>query len=612
MAGVSEPPLVPPVHPDLMFLMPHVTDVQMPSSPQVVKDSIMTKASLESDKIDISSCVSAISPTVPSSNPSGGVPSNGETSQGSEFNWLSRAKATRKFQKSTIPITRSEEGVPRVKIPNAMFERGAKAHSDYIVDRRVTIHNLSNNAYIFYIPSVALRQCILQHELWRVGDSPFFVAEWKAAFSIDPPSLNFAPIWVILSKVPFDLLTDEGLEIISKPLGRIVDAKPFSSVSSVDGKVVVDLTVRLPETSEIERENGLVDVLEVSYSWLPSLCPICNEIGHKANFCHTRKPQHKDQGQTVSRNFYRVQKSSKKVKENSKVWVSNKQVVKETHSQEQTVPVKSCMNSVLSDLGLTTRVANVGGKTPVRNRATRYPCVDPGPSELLKNRDKLRVYAGRGKTNISRSVSLPHEGLPVSPPESGTVEEAPDSLIEADISQRENPFIPAVNTKPPKSVVGGLQENHTVVSLNPFAILGQDDEPQSHCKEVSNLSLVVSTPVNGQSSSPQYLSKSAKNKKRKLAKRSPVSGVKILPPEALPFFLTAVYASNEVEDLRELWTSLKDTTIAFDLSTHLWMVCGDFNEILDPQESSNPSVITSTRPMRELGDNPHLARGEKT
>ncbi|WZZ59721.1 hypothetical protein YC2023_059828 [Brassica napus] len=367
-------------------------------------------------------------------------------------------------------------------------------------DRRVTIHNLSNNVYIFYIPSVALRQCILQHELWRVGDSPFFVAEWKAAFSIDHPSLNLAPIWVTLSKVPFDLLTDEGLEIISKPLGRIVDAKPFSSVSSVDGKVVVDFTVRMPETSEIERENGLVDVLEVSYSWLPSLCPICNEIGHKANFFHTRRPQHKDQGQTVSRNFYRVQKSSKKVKEKSKVWVSNKQVVKETHSQEHTVPVKSCMNSVLSDLDPTTRVANVGGKT-----------------------------------NISRSVSLPHEGLLVSPPESGTVEEAPASLIEADISQRENPFIPAVNTKPPKSVpavntkppksvVGGLQENHMVVSLNPFAILGQEDETQSHCKEVSNLSLVVSTPVNGQSSSPQYLSKSAKNKKRKLAKRSPVSG----------------------------------------------------------------------------------------
>lgn len=64
MAGVSEPPLVPHVHPDLMFLMPHVTDVQMPSSPQVVKDSIMTEASLESNKINISSCVSAISPIV--------------------------------------------------------------------------------------------------------------------------------------------------------------------------------------------------------------------------------------------------------------------------------------------------------------------------------------------------------------------------------------------------------------------------------------------------------------------------------------------------------------------------------------------------------------------
>lgn len=85
-----------------------------------------------------------------------------------------------------------------MKIPNVVFERGAKAHSDYIVgifygnapsygkiwvvlnylwgrDRRVTIHNLTRNTFLFHIPSVALRQRILQHELWRVGDSPFFV-----------------------------------------------------------------------------------------------------------------------------------------------------------------------------------------------------------------------------------------------------------------------------------------------------------------------------------------------------------------------------------------------------------------------------------------------------
>ncbi|WZZ72450.1 hypothetical protein YC2023_083820 [Brassica napus] len=30
------------------------------------------------------------------------------------------------------------------------------------------------------------------------------------------------------------------------------------------------------------------------------------------------------------------------------------------------------------------------------------------------------------------------------------------------------------------------------------------------------------------------------------------------------------------------------------------MVCGDFNEILDPRESSNPTIITTSRAMREF------------
>nr|VDD37093.1 unnamed protein product [Brassica oleracea] len=286
-----------------------------------------------------------------SSTLSGEAPFKGCPTQDSEFNWLSRSKAARQFPKSSIPVNRIEEGVLRVKIPNVVFERGATAHSDYIVgifyinahsygkiwgvlnylwerDRRVTIHNLSKNAFMFYIPSVSLRQHILQHELWRVGDSPFFVTEWKASFSIDPPSLQCAPIWATLSKVPFDLLTDEGLEIISKPLGKIVDAKPFSSVSSVDVKVIVDLTVKLPAIVEIERENGLVDVLQVSYPWLHPLCPVCNEIGHKANFCPTRKSQPLDHEKVGDKKSSRSHKASWKAKDKAKEQASGKHVAK--------------------------------------------------------------------------------------------------------------------------------------------------------------------------------------------------------------------------------------------------------------------------------------------
>lgn len=62
----------------------------------------------------------------------------------------------------------------------------------------------------------------------------------------------------------------------------------------VNVKVIVDLNVKLPEMVESERENGLVDV---TYAWLPPLCPVYNEIGHKAIFCPFRKPQSNRQNQ---------------------------------------------------------------------------------------------------------------------------------------------------------------------------------------------------------------------------------------------------------------------------------------------------------------------------
>lgn len=210
---------------------------------------------------------------------------NSESS--SDHTWAACLKQACRIPKSTAPVTVSPEGRLRVKVPNEVFERGAKIHSDYIVgifygnppsygkiwgvlnflwgkDRRVTVHNLTKNAFLFHIPSPSLRRRVLQHELWRVGDSPFFVTEWKAAFSLNPPSLEKAPIWAKIENIPFDLVTDEGLSFIARSLGQVVDAKPFSSINSADIKVIVDLTKPLPKELEIEREDGGVGILCVS------------------------------------------------------------------------------------------------------------------------------------------------------------------------------------------------------------------------------------------------------------------------------------------------------------------------------------------------------------
>lgn len=53
------------------------------------------------------------------------------------------------------------------------------------------------------------------------------------------------------------------------------------------------------------------------------------------------------------------------------------------------------------------------------------------------------------------------------------------------------------------------------------------------------------------------------------------------------FFYTAIYASNDQEERKDLWISLRDTCISFSLDSKPWLVYGDFNEIIYPSETSN-------------------------
>ncbi|ESQ56246.1 hypothetical protein EUTSA_v10027586mg, partial [Eutrema salsugineum] len=184
-------------------------------------------------------------------------------------------------------------GRPRVKIPNAVFERGAPSYGKIHAvlnflwgkDRRVTIHNLTKNVFLFYISSTSLRRKVLLHELWRVGNSPFFVTKWKAEFSFNPPTLESAPVWASIRDIPFDLVTEEGLSFICRPLGKVVDVKPFSSIKSAEVKVIVDFTKPLSKELEIERQNGGIDLLRGFYPWLLPFCLACNEYGHGPSLC---------------------------------------------------------------------------------------------------------------------------------------------------------------------------------------------------------------------------------------------------------------------------------------------------------------------------------------
>ncbi|WZZ65896.1 hypothetical protein YC2023_077266 [Brassica napus] len=161
------------------------------------------------------------------------------------------------------------------------------------------------NAYIFHIPSPSLHRRILQHELWRVGDSPFFVTEWKSEFSLNPPSLDRAPVWAKINGIPFDLITDESLSVIFSSLGRVVDAKPFTSISSAEVKVIVDLTKPLPPELELECEDAKENASSDGPAGNGGNVPIGNgEEGWKNVQSKKKHKKSKSKGKAIHPTYY--------------------------------------------------------------------------------------------------------------------------------------------------------------------------------------------------------------------------------------------------------------------------------------------------------------------
>lgn len=71
------------------------------------------------------------------------------------------------------------------------------------------------------------------------------------------------------------------------------------------------------------------------------------------------------------------------------------------------------------------------------------------------------------------------------------------------------------------------------------------------------------------------------------------------PPDA-PFFFTAIYAGNTVEERSELWVELLNLQHSHSLDSSPWLVGGDFNEITHPAEHSATTVTSFTPQMVEF------------
>ncbi|KFK26736.1 hypothetical protein AALP_AA8G286100 [Arabis alpina] len=157
---------------------------------------------------------------------------------------------------------------PRVKIPDAVFKKGADLHKEFIV-----------GYFCGRAPAFASVQSVLNH-IWGKG-SPS---------EAPPERLAKIPIWANLKCIPFDLIHDVGLSHVAEAFGVPKEMNDFTTnltrVNEAHIKVVMDVSKPLPSVIELERDNGHVVVVDVDHPWIPHSSAFCKEVGHIQRNCH--------------------------------------------------------------------------------------------------------------------------------------------------------------------------------------------------------------------------------------------------------------------------------------------------------------------------------------
>ncbi|CAG7905257.1 unnamed protein product [Brassica rapa] len=139
------------------------------------------------------------------------------------------------------PQTFSPSGVPRVIIPDEVYQKGAELHKDFLICRffgripaykliqnvlnylwgkgkHLEIHMLpTTNSALVRLSNDFIREKVLLKRFWYVETSMFHVSQWSESATTTTPSLQRIQLWAHLKGVPFDLIYNLGSVIL---LGR--------------------------------------------------------------------------------------------------------------------------------------------------------------------------------------------------------------------------------------------------------------------------------------------------------------------------------------------------------------------------------------------------------
>ncbi|KFK36627.1 hypothetical protein AALP_AA4G148600 [Arabis alpina] len=230
------------------------------------------------------------------------------------MSWAERARSlSDKSLTSVTTPTFSETGIPRVKVPDGVFHRGALAHKEFLVGyffgkpppvgliqsvinhmwrkgKKVEIHvDYLAKSMLIRLPNDFIREKVLEKKYWHIDTCMFVVVPRASPPSSVSSELKSIPLWAHVTGIPFNMRTQEELCFVADALGLPRGTDDYTinlvSVNLSHLQIDADLSKPLPSSLELEREDGEVITCEVAYPWIPPACSLCKKLGHNIRYC---------------------------------------------------------------------------------------------------------------------------------------------------------------------------------------------------------------------------------------------------------------------------------------------------------------------------------------
>ncbi|CAN7061299.1 unnamed protein product, partial [Brassica oleracea var. botrytis] len=219
---------------------------------------------------------------------------------------------SRNLYRAATPTYRLD-GTPHISIPSKVLKLGHENKDEYIIGKfhrcslppgglvhavanriwgrscKISCRKIGESSYMFHIPHEPTRHWVIQRGVWHIDDCLLFTLSWTLEDSFKITELSTLLVWVTLKNIPDCCYSRLGISHVASGLGEpILTHKPRLDPTTMgDAKVLVEMELDrdFPKIIALDDKQGNIFLVNVEYTWIPSMCERCGNLGHKAKRC---------------------------------------------------------------------------------------------------------------------------------------------------------------------------------------------------------------------------------------------------------------------------------------------------------------------------------------